>query len=1765
MACSYRFNGKEFSNKKELSEYIQNNIDEIPSDVILELLDTASESALFAEREANLFGGSEFTNISDDGLSSMSEPITYESVKALMDKERNAKLKSIAPRLTDFTNKLGVSVEFIKEDGVNGVARIADGVIAISIGQDMTDAYYEEMSHMLRERFKDRLSAQELSDFVKSSAEYAKYSDEYRMVYQSEGIENEELERKVELEVFDKILASELKNELTGTDYSSENQGGLWDTIRQWLREFIDWARNTGGKDARSVMRSIVSAVRNNDVSQFSNNNFEFQSYYSLSDNLSQQVKDIANDLSAGWNNAIASIRQSEGSEAVINIIESQIYGYGQGNGEETNRMIDSYISQTYRLLGEINREVDNLDKEKFKILPKDLALFAYFSNTLIDTLPNIKKTILSGDLIGLKNKDSIEIVAKKVDELAINVENLKAIYDKYSKDFALKQIDIEQNAIGTSKEIIKEMRASIQDGVTKDVGFFQRWLFSEYSSSNVVSGLFHKLRAKMVRDYRAETTNAITEISSELDKLGITGEQFNTLIEKGKDGQATGFTINPYARDFINEIEIEKIADEIDPNILDKEAIKSLRDGTKRKSELNEKQKELYEYALNKVNNEMTEKPFIDAYYQAKDEEMEANIKSAFPGKTEDEVRKLKKAISIKTSPLYGKKARILAKYIKPTANETRLDILSMTDNDKLSIDEIDAEIKSLSQTYNGIGAEKQEESAEIAKVLRYSLENYKAQEEDALLTSEYSDYLDKMIAEKKSLYQVLKATGSISFSEEDSINTALHELGTYKIFRDSAVLQMINAYLPDGKKLTINTLSTENKLTDAENKKVKEAISTLKEIRKSMGSPYKKFGELKIGEGGLNGTTLAKVAEMEEVFKLIKTSQVLSKEEKEMRDSQGIGFIPTDNFYNDYGFMEVDSIADIENSDKRLDSKKRPLTYVITGEGGVQKYYKRDEQTTDKGLKVVATNVDISPARLEIKRKFERKHMMTLSESNKLVPKFYYTKVVNERKISYFKGDRPFTNVDSPKENVVYVSSTNEKHFIFSGETETFSEVDPPNKQKGERYVTFGGKTFLVNIKPNSIWKGKQGADKYINPNYNETIGNKTKQYKRVVNFRGRPVSTLNDAYFTKFGISKDDIFGEATANVNLFKAMNIVLQNDYVRLKKIGAEQDLFFRPQVRIKPDELLYTKGGLKNAAKAWLETNIFSNIQDVDEMNNVNASKEFSVKDGKQRKRLMDNYNVRIDPTTLTNNLLSSYFTRTEMAVRYDHRAKNLVQADILMNIAKDIERLGDKSNVYGSMQDNYVSDFFGAVHSEIGTMKFGDKIVSITKGIQTSRGFIATRALGFNKYTAISSAVGGWIARQKESFVGQYGTREDYKFATDTISYMGMARDTGSRITKEKILRIAEFMDIVDFKDILMRAGRSETINKISSLADQFSFLRAGDMGRIAESAIIGLLQFRKIDGQWYSRDTFLEKSVNTEKRTMSEANMIWNANHKNALYYEVMKYYNEDTNTLKIGGDKEIQRLFDRASAIGKKHHTDLTGNIKGEDSPTAFRKPLAAPLGMFKNFLFNALQNRFHDEVPGSSITGAKRKGSYRYVQMNKEWAKLIAFAILNLQSKINNPNNGLTYQEMQALRRIQMDLYVTLSFLAIAMVLSSLADDDEYEDNWVVQAAAFSAVKTFGEVSSGDIYSLPFQGLEIMKSPYNSYVTLMKDVKGLTLGGEDINQGSFKGYDKRVASAIKLAPMGFSNIYNLIGDDAERSRRNMYRDSWVWGAYKMATEE
>jgi len=304
----------------------------------------------------------------------------------------------------------------------------------------------------------------------------------------------------------------------------------------------------------------------------------------------------------------------------------------------------------------------------------------------------------------------------------------------------------------------------------------------------------------------------------------------------------------------------------------------------------------------------------------------------------------------------------------------------------------------------------------------------------------------------------------------------------------------------------------------------------------------------------------------------------------------------------------------------------------------------------------------------------------------------------------------------------------------------------------------------------------------------------------------------------------------------------------------------------------------------------------------------------------------------------------------------------------------------------------------------------------------------------------------------------------------------------------------------------------------------------------------------------------------VNKEKRTMKMANMIWDANQKNALYHEIMKYYNEDTKTLKIPPkEKVIKNLFINASGIGKKHHTDLTGNVKSGDSAIAFRKPLVSPLGMYKNFFINALQNRFHEGTPGNDLTGGQRKGSYRYVQMNKEWAKLITYAILNLQSKIDNPNNGLTYQEIQALRRIQMDTYMALVFLTIAMMLSSLADDDEYEDNWIVQASAYAAVKTFQEVASGDIYSIPFQSWDVLKSPYRSFETLATNVQNLALGGEETTRGSFKGWDKRAEAAIKLSPMGLANIYKLVGDDAKQSRDFATKDRWLWDIYEKVAED
>ena len=302
MACIYTYNGKEFTSKGDLVDYlkfqnpttISNNVQksEISNEDRLDLEANAlKEYGTYEFLRFTSEDGKQFVSVDIDALGQIASPIkqfkksdgSYVDVNIeevaedenhparKIDGVENAVMGVILDRMINnmeeemsqggettrdlkgklysFLSKLGinVSIENLQEkygDDTEGLANAFDRIIKISnriSSEELTPVLAEETAHIAIELSSNQEDIERMLEKVNETAEYKANAEQYRARYAKEGKTKEQVERKVRKEVLGKILAVKILDNFNKENATNSTETGMFHLLEKLWNGVLDF------------------------------------------------------------------------------------------------------------------------------------------------------------------------------------------------------------------------------------------------------------------------------------------------------------------------------------------------------------------------------------------------------------------------------------------------------------------------------------------------------------------------------------------------------------------------------------------------------------------------------------------------------------------------------------------------------------------------------------------------------------------------------------------------------------------------------------------------------------------------------------------------------------------------------------------------------------------------------------------------------------------------------------------------------------------------------------------------------------------------------------------------------------------------------------------------------------------------------------------------------------------------------------------------------------------------------------------------------------------------------------------------------------------------------------------------------------------------------------------------------------------------------------------------------------------------------------
>lgn len=1658
-------------------------------------------------------------------------------------------LTNVESSLTNFLRNLGISIttlENYKKDHevrnggknlvVKALADVSNGIIVISKGQEAE--IYEELSHIAVDHYADRESIEEALVEVANTSEYAKYAEDYKKAY-SKDLTGVELETKVRKEVLGKIIAEKLK---------SKNQHPI-----SKIREFVDkiWNYFTGnvvsntksyhGELIDKLSAKIVQAIRENDMSQFSENSFGQGQFFSLEgvqSSLNQDIDSLIHTFNGVFKKASDDISKVSFEKA--REIDDQA---------DYLRALTA-IERSLAAVEHINRRLQDIEKDK-TVSKADKLSYATVALQTRKNTQDILDKINDGDL-SLKEK---ELKDKYANKLVLEYNKTKNIQEKLRKvlvEFGEEgQIQAEMDK-GYSEKEARGMLNIVQ----YDIGKIFQWLAPISDAVNPVLSRLPKMISDMMTEAKILTNRSVSSFTNTLKEKGYIDGKYNKDVLLERDGQQVGELLSPHSKydqtQARRKFNIEALVDilGLDMKTIPKDKLKQIEetiDNRESFKPLGVTSEQLLEYKKRQADNVRKTRinPNSSEYYDSREKDYEIlgteNISRVHLKHLSAE----RNSILAKTYNEDGKPDRnLLSNTEKTRLEELQIErkialnpfqqgsddlkegikVKKIKDLTQEDLDNLPAPIKEFFQNSNGnlevivkdLDAVVISEEAQITldlNNLQYNFYNKNLKEGKQEISKDYLTTLKKVEEEEGSVAAYLWLIDNGGLTASDELIDQIEGTVTYQ--------EKVESYIE-----TLEEGSLEREKAEAAIKDF-ERLNTLK---KNLIKPYKNsdpFKELMIPN--MDQELLDRLFKLEEELLDIKRSINLPLDESVEQENESEVFL---NPNIKYLAGSEEQMVIFEYLTSKLSKDNRALTLEF------ERQLNRYERALSEGKTAYLDSkyvdfIDNSKTALKV----EELNSKTFKERILL-------EYATNKSASFLKEYRPKGFQEFKKQ--------------LEGGSIKVSEL----VENKESAIEQNPVAAFYDVNPSFSWKEESDLGSTINPLYKQDQSFDT-------------YDKLNDDFFNKFfndpekakedwvALEKDDIsLLTPTKNKEAFDYLVTVTEFNKSTLENYGESEMVskyelpqYMRSQLE-RTKDVASRKGiaalkesisdTFKNNADEMIEGQIIEELEDNQE---ARVIPKYGIN------RLKDQKSVSLDVVGSIAKLRADselykarvkYKDKLEGSVEY-LKTKSVKNKYAGIRSSKSL-RKGEDSNTYAMARNKVNEMLFGVKESySVKTNIFG-KEVDVTAAATGFNKIVQKINLAYSPIVDLTSLTSGLVNTEVEGLVGEFYSgkalaRSKKILASLTGEYLA---ETGQISKKSKLNKIGEFLGLFEVKERLGNTQFDFITRNIAPSKSAFGFSELMNLPVGGQILIASLLDTKLVNGRFVNYQSFKrnKKAQSENKLTNKELKSLWN-NIEGSSLYDFMDITGESiTFNEKFKQefpDNTEEAFLDATLAVSsviKKLNAQADGMMSEVDQTEAKRNFISNFFMTHKSWFYLTMAKRFKGKGYDWMV-GQETQGSY-----NNLFFEVLPTIVKNAKKLtslegIKELSQELSENELSTLsaKRVMIDTIMLLSLLGIGEMIMS---GDEPDDGFLEDLAQLVYLRTVAETNSTNALGLYSNSIEMLKNPLVG-LKQAEDANPIGIGYDLITQ-NWEEIGKRFQKNIPLV----KRYYQMTNLDAEKGK-------------------
>jgi len=1591
------------------------------------------------------------------------DPVRQLTRQESVQKKPDTDVKGITNSLMGFLKSVGFTTTTLdsyretyrnkhgQDPDIEALADIANKVVALKDKADVSEDLAEEVAHIAIEMYSDQNSIAGALALVHQTKEYAEFAEFYREKY-SQFFEGVGLEDQVRKEILGKTLKAQIINKFS-TENASPQQTTLIERLRELWQSVVNLVTGKVTPSHTRTLKKLNDRIADSIITQTKDdfqNNLEGSEafFYNAMDT---KHKSIAGQLSVA-KRVIEDLHKNVLKQQAPSL--SELEGLNDSINENTimsslNVVVGIAADQTETIEAAIKHATSTGEV----ISQKDINTAHSLNDVLITMVNNLRNSV--GKLtLEDKNKKLFDQLSSVTDELNTKIAKIKPELVKDNEAYIEKMVSDVVDEFDMTDAEQKEFRGHVEGNIN-DIGWLAKMFGIASQSKNPLIQLLSRKVNMINQKVRKALKNRLNTEIQEIDEKGLLEHQ-KDIINKNSFYYLSPLNWDKYEKDLTDK-ENQIIADLLEISV---EEAEKLREGTTPANVL--KSDELINSYRDQIkewrNTEGTERRNTDAHYDQREKRFkDANIDK----NTQDYINKknssmftIKKKYQNEDGTIDQSKFTEADKVVQRNAYRNHQSQKSAFNNAgdlKEGLNRVNSSDLTISQKefmpfaidpdYTGDvtvmedGVVLEDLTVESRRAL--DLFNLDMLYRNELKSESKTNTPLKQFSEK---LEQLEKSGEISYewalaNASIGLTSEFYEgIGTTKGFTEVA-----EEY--------ISILDTE---TAADKRRLLTEHQRLQRLRKDILKQHKKSNN-SIETDAYHMTAHNKA-------RIIELDTELAKVKKAIN-------VPFD-MQEESGFTGSEGALTQDFHDMLIESGLSEYEFAL------------QHMTRDNSVKVQSFAIDIedilSGVKTYLKPSFDNFLQESLAEG--VVPEGAST----EEAVEALKNEYAKRFVGSYFRRFQPIGYTEGINALKSGKVK-LSEFIANKEQFLEE---FPGLEY-VEISPDYTWSEDINNGEFLNKNFKEGIPLTPKLSKY-----------LNDEFFTRFGIKKEDYINlgkddlsalTPTKNVDQYEFLQRMVNMREESLELQGDAQVInkYLRPQIRKEKAIEKIVSGSIDVATAKDSFTDFFqSKIDEKEYGEQIEGAAQSELSVGiipKYFQQRVKNSEI------LTENVFTAAITDYEAALRYKERSnserefkalidkignQNLINSG-LSTLKNKIYKKGATSNYYSKAQEMVDHHLYGVRETRaIKVPMFGTEVdltqtfKGITKAIQKSN-------LALNPLVDVTSLTTAIYNNVIDRVSGDFYTSSAARKAGKILPRMivDYVSESGNIKKTSDLNHLLEFYGIVDIKDRTEQSASSRVIRGLSK--SQFAMSKLANLPATPR-ILLSILHDHKFHGGKFRSYNNFKKVKQAKDNKISEASIKAEWNAITETLFDNIKI---DKNLgVQIGSKfmekfpensvEEFDELSDRISAKVTHVVQNVDSQVSAADQTAAQRDALTNAFLMHRSWFILNLTRRFkgrHFNI----TTGQIESG--HYIKALTSVHKL-ATGLIKGDKRVREE---MEEHERRNLKRFGFDLLGMAILVGLTNALLAADDDD---DSYLEDFAQLIALRTTSETQSAFFHGL-----------------------------------------------------------------------------------------